>query len=279
MPVSDPRTVPASLSPEEKARRAAAFGSAADHYERYRPGPPEAAVSWLLPRRVDTVVDIGAGTGALTRLLTARADRIVAVEPDARMRAVLDAQVPGIEVVEGRGEAIPLPDGVADALTASSSWHWVDPVGGLREAARVLKPGGVLGALWSGPDPDSEFMVQARDLLAGAADHSSVDGATAETLRAVTSDPVPADHRLRIPSGLPFGEPANEVFRWEMALTAEDLIGLLGTLSWVITMEDGARTLLVDTARRLLEDVLGIAGEVTIEIPFRCDTYRAQRTA
>ena len=52
----------AGLSPEERAERAASFGQAAAHYERYRPGPPEAAVAWLIPRRVGTVVDVGAGT-------------------------------------------------------------------------------------------------------------------------------------------------------------------------------------------------------------------------
>lgn len=275
--MSQPGTPAAGLSPEEKAERAASFGQAAAHYERYRPGPPETAVAWLLPRRVGTVVDVGAGTGALTRLLAARAERVVAVEPDARMRAVLGSAVPGVEVVEGRGEALPLPDGVADALTASASWHWVDPVDGLREAARVLKPGGVVGALWSGPDPDSAFMAQARDLLTG-----SVAGAlpgAAGTLGAAAANPQPADQVLRIPEGLPFSEPENEVFRWDMGLTADDLVGLLGTMSWVILMDDGARASLFATVRRMLGEVLGVEGAVTVEVPFRCDTYRSRLLA
>ncbi|MDE3086947.1 MAG: class I SAM-dependent methyltransferase [Acidobacteriota bacterium] len=263
----------AGLSPEERAERAASFGQAAAHYERYRPGPPEAAVAWLIPRRVGTVVDVGAGTGALTRLLAARAERVVAVEPDERMRAVLGSVVPGVEVVEGRGEALPLPAGVADALTASASWHWVDPVGGLREAARVLKPGGIVGALWSGPDPDSAFMAQARDLLTGSA-ADTLPG-PAGTLRGAAAR-APADQVLRIPEGLPFSEPENEVFRWDMGLTADDLVGLLGTMSWVILMDEGARASLFATVRRLLGEVLGVEGAVTVEVPFRCDTYRSR---
>ncbi len=84
------------LTPEQKARRAASFGGAAAHYDRYRQGPPMAAVEWVLPSRVRTAVDLGAGTGALSRLLVERADEVVAVEPDDRMRAVLAESLPGV---------------------------------------------------------------------------------------------------------------------------------------------------------------------------------------
>ena len=61
---------------------------------------------------------------------------------------------------------MPLPDSCADAVVASASWHWMDPVPALHEVARVLVPGGILGALWSGPDPEGPFLAQARALLA-----------------------------------------------------------------------------------------------------------------
>jgi hypothetical protein len=56
-----PATTP--LSAEEMARRAASFGGIAEHYERYRPGPPVAAVDWILPVGAETAVDLGAGRG------------------------------------------------------------------------------------------------------------------------------------------------------------------------------------------------------------------------
>ena len=111
-------------------------------------------MDWIVPAHVGRVVDLGAGTGALTRLLVAKADEVVAVEPDDRMRSVLAEEVPGVRAVDGRGESMPLPDHCADAVLASSSWHWMDPVPTLREVGRVLVPGGTLGVLWSGPDPD-----------------------------------------------------------------------------------------------------------------------------
>jgi len=223
------------------------------------------------------VVDLGAGTGALARLLTDRADSVIAVEPDERMRGVLLAEVPGVTVVEGRGESMPLADQTADAVVASSSWHWVDPVEGLREVARVLKPGGTLGVLWAGPDPESPFMVQARTLLAGVGtEHAAGEGA-AETVRAMTTASNPASYLLQIPGGLPFTEPEYQAFHWDMALNADQLIGLLGTLSWVILMELDDREALFQLARRLLRDALGIDGDVMVDLAFRCDTYRTRR--
>ena len=154
------------LPAHEKEVRSGSFGSVATDYERYRQGPPQAAVDWILPPGLGTVVDLGAGTGALTRLLVGRAEKVVAIEPDDRMRSVLTQEIPGIRALAGRGESIPLPDGSADAVLASSSWHWMDPVPTLNEVGRVLVPGGVLGALWSGPDPEGPFLAQAQALLA-----------------------------------------------------------------------------------------------------------------
>jgi SAM-dependent methyltransferase len=266
--------VPLSQLPaDEKAKRAASFGAAASHYERYRPGPPPAAVDWVVPQHVGRIVDLGAGTGALTRLLTDRADEVVAVEPDDRMRAVLASEVPAARAVGGRGESIPLPDGFADAVIASSSWHWMDPLPTLHEVGRVLVPGGVLAALWSGPDPEGAFIDQARALLAqrpqGAGDTEAADAILTDTDR-----PLPT---LEILPGVPFEAPEHEIFRWDVALTADDLIGLLGTLSWVITMEPDVRERILTSARRLLAELLGVEGDVTVDVGFRCDVWRSAR--
>src|SRR5690349_11891828 len=96
------------------------FGAVASDYERFRPGPPTAAVDWWLPERVGRVVDLGAGTGALTRLLVDRADEVVAVEPDDRMRAILHQRVPSAVALAGRAESFELPGASADAVLASS---------------------------------------------------------------------------------------------------------------------------------------------------------------
>jgi SAM-dependent methyltransferase len=272
-----PEPEPVLLTPEQKAQRAASFGGVAEHYERYRPGPPVEAVEWILPRPARTVVDLGAGTGALSRLLVGRADEVVAVEPDDRMRAVLAEAVPGVRAVAGRGESMPLPDASADAVIASSSWHWMDPVPTLTEVARVLLPGGTLAAVWSGPDPESPFLAQAQALLKEGGGQAGLDEQSTEELAQAVNDPATLLQGLEIPPGLPFEQPEQTAITWDVALNADDLVGLLGTFSWVILMEDEARARLFATARRLLRDALGVEGDVTVDVGYRADVWKARR--
>jgi SAM-dependent methyltransferase len=272
--VADPEPVP--LTPEETAARAASFGAVAASYERYRPGPPPAAVDWILPARVSRVVDLGAGTGALARLLVGRADEVIAVEPDDRMRAVLADTVPGVQAVAGRGESMPLPDATVDAVVASSSWHWMDPVPTLREVGRVLVAGGTLAALWSGPDPESPFLAQAQALLGGGGT-AVLDEQEQTLLSEALNDRAATVQALEIPPGMPFEQPEQKVITWDVALDADELIGLLGTFSWVILMADDARDRLFETARRLLRDALGVEGDVTVDVGYRAEVWKTRR--
>ena len=269
----DPESVP--LSRAQKAERAASFGGVASHYARYRPGPPAEAVDWILPSGAPTVVDLGAGTGALARLLVARADEVVAVEPDDRMRAVLAEALPEVQALAGRGESIPLPDASADAVIASSSWHWMDPLPTLTEVARVLVPGGTLAAIWSGPDPESSFLAQAQAVLRDEG-RPALEGSEAE-LAQLVSGPSGTAQVLEIPPGVPFDQPEQTVITWDVALDADELVGLLGTFSWVILMEDDARTRLFETARRLLRDALGVAGDASVDVGYRAEVWTARR--
>jgi len=279
----DPGTaaVPLSqLAPEEKARRAASFGDVASHYERYRPGPPPAAVDWILPARVGRVVDLGAGTGALSRLLLDRAAEVIAVEPDDRMRSVLGQELPGVRAVEGRAESMPIPDAFVDAVVASSSWHWVDPVPALHEVGRVLVPGGTLGAVWSGPDPASPFLAQAQALLSerpSTASKEDQEGEESPLAELIMVDARRPESTLEIPPGVPFSPPDHRVFTWDMALNADELIGLLGTFSWIITMPEKSRQRVFAEARRLLRDFLAVEGDVTVDVGFRSVAWRSLR--
>jgi len=126
------------------------FGAHADEYERGRPEWPEAAARWLVPKGADLVVELGAGTGKLTRAVAALGVRVVAVEPDRRMLAVLRGL--GLEGVEGSAESIPFADGVADAVVAGSSLHWFELELALPEIARVLRPDGRFGFGWNHRD-------------------------------------------------------------------------------------------------------------------------------
>ncbi|MEU5029470.1 class I SAM-dependent methyltransferase [Streptomyces milbemycinicus] len=103
----------------------------------------------LLAEATGLVVEIGAGTGANFCHYPPRADRVIAVEPEPRLRAqaeraAADARV-HVEVRAGRAEALPVPDSSADAVVASLVLCTIaDVPKALAEAARVLKPGGRL---------------------------------------------------------------------------------------------------------------------------------------
>jgi SAM-dependent methyltransferase len=142
----------------EGVRREAAIGfdRAARTYERGRAGFPPAAVEAILreaaagPGR--TLLELGAGTGKLTRALVGSGARVVALEPVAGMRAVLAEVVPEAEIVDAVAEDVPLPAASADAVVAAQAFHWFDPERATAEIARVLRPGGLVALLWNRRD-------------------------------------------------------------------------------------------------------------------------------
>jgi SAM-dependent methyltransferase len=130
--------------------------AAADRYERGRPDYPAAAVAaiaerlGLRPGR--TVLDLAAGTGKLTRLLAPTGATVLAVEPVPEMRAELERCVPGVAVLEGTAERIPLGACSVDAVAVGQAFHWFDADAALRQIHRVLKPGGGVALIWNARD-------------------------------------------------------------------------------------------------------------------------------
>jgi hypothetical protein len=155
----------------------------------------------------------------------------------------------------------------------------MDTVPTLLEVGRILVPGGTLAAMWSGPDPDTGLIAQAQALLIGegTADVAGIDHESQAELSTALGDRNALVQELQIPPGVPFGQPEQTVFTWDVALNADELIGLLGTMSWVILMEDAARERLFDTARRVLRDALGVSGDVTVDIGYRAEVWKARR--
>jgi ubiquinone/menaquinone biosynthesis C-methylase UbiE len=150
-------------------RAAQAFDRAAEVYDRVRPEYPPEAVDWLVRTLGlapgETVVDLAAGTGKLTKTLARARARVIAVEPAPAMLAVLREHVPEAEAHEGTAEAIPLPDGCAHAVTVAQAFHWFSNDRALAEIHRVLRPGGRLALIWNRRRLDAPAQAALDDLL------------------------------------------------------------------------------------------------------------------
>jgi SAM-dependent methyltransferase len=131
---------------------ARSFDRAAAEYERTRPDYPDAVLESLPVPPEATVLDVGAGTGKLTRVLARRYARVIAVEPLNGMRSILERAVPGVEALAGRAEEIPLPDASVDAVFAAQAFHWFANDAAVAEIARVLHPGGLFCLVWNSAD-------------------------------------------------------------------------------------------------------------------------------
>ncbi len=131
------------------------------------PAIPTDAVRWLVGAEPLDVVDLGAGTGKLTRSLAALGHRVTAVEPLPEMIAHLRAGVPGVTAVEGGAEAIPLEDASADVVTVAQAFHWFDHEPALQEIARVLRPGGRIALIWNVRDETEDWVAELSDAMVG----------------------------------------------------------------------------------------------------------------
>jgi SAM-dependent methyltransferase len=127
------------------------FGQFADEYDSSRPFYPAEAIAWLTEDCKALVVDIGAGTGKLTRSLVDLGLAVVAVEPDPSMLRVLAERVPSARALRASAENLPLSAGSVDLVIAGQAWHWFDPELAWQSALRVLSPTGRIAVAWNAP--------------------------------------------------------------------------------------------------------------------------------
>jgi len=263
---------------ELTARRARSFGPVATTYDRVRPGYPPDGVSWLLeasgpasgvggpdasrraagmPRR--KVLDLGAGTGALTRDLVARGLDVVAVEPDPHMRAVLEERVPRADVRAGSAEDLPVEDGSVDVVVGAQMWHWVDVPRATAEVARVLRHGGTFGLLWNLRDERVEWMAELGSVFGGEDAHRHAAN-------------------VRLPAGSPFTAVAARDFRWSQELAPADIVDLVATRSHVAVLPEAERAEVLARVGDFVASHPAVAGRGRIVVPYVTSCWRATRT-
>lgn len=246
---------------------AVSFGAAAQDYDRYRMGPPAQALDWLLPADCAAVLDLGAGTGLLTRQLAGRTEDVVAVEPDARMREVLAGACPRATVLDGTGEHIPLPDARVDAVTISAAWHWMDPDAALPEIARVLRPGGTLGILYTRRDRRVPWLDR---LDAYVHDEMGTDDRIGDLIGRMNGGPW-------LPDGVPFTAPASHAVTWTAAMTAEEVTAMFATYSRFIALPAERKRELAARIEAKVRETAEIRDGLVL-LPLVCYCWRTRRT-
>jgi SAM-dependent methyltransferase len=233
---------------EDREVHARSFGPVAGRYERGRPPYPPAAVDWLLPRSARQVLDLGAGTGKLTRELLGRGLEVTAVDPSDGMLDELRRILPDVPALTGSAENIPLPDNCVDAVIVAQAWHWVDPARAVPEIARVLRPGGCLGLIWNLRDEREDWIRRLGQVIGSAEEPRQLD------------------------VGPPFAPAEVHDVAWTHRIGPDQLLDLVASRSYVILRPPDERAAVLAQVRQLIATHPALVGRTLYEVPYvtRC---------
>jgi SAM-dependent methyltransferase len=253
------------MSAELHRAAAVGFECAAEAYERGRPDFPARAVTFvaerldLAPGRV--LLELGAGTGKLTRLLAPSGARIVAVEPVAAMRRTLRGAAPAAAALDAVAEDLPLSDDSVDAAVAAQAFHWFDGTRAVAELARVLPAGGPLALVWNVRDEDEPWVRGLTELI--------------EPYRGDTPSHRSMRWREAFDRSAEFGTLERASFAYEHRTTADAVVDRIVSISFVAALPEAERERIAEGVRRLVPGD-GPGGREVV-FPYRTDVWTTRR--
>jgi ubiquinone/menaquinone biosynthesis C-methylase UbiE len=237
------------------------FDVTADAYERGRPEYPDEAVAFMRERlRIApgrTVLDLAAGTGKLTRALVPSGASLIGVEPVPGMREALRASLPGMSVLDGTAEAIPIDDGSVDAVVVGQAFHWFDGDRAIPEIARVLRPGGGLAIVFNVRDEDDPMQAALSEIW--------------EPHRGETPTHRTVSWREAFANQDVFTTLEHRAFRHEQLVDREHLVDRVVSVSFIAILEPSERDRVAEQVRSMVPD-----GHV-VSLPYRTDVFSADR--
>ena len=246
------------------------FDRAARSYALSRPGYPDEAVGFLLGGSTGDVLDLGAGSGALTRQLPARGVRyVVAAEPSGALlkelvsgcRTARAAGVAGVDVsgVQAGAERLPFADGSFDVVTVATAFHWFDADRALPEIARVLRTGGRLGLVWNTRAVTEPWTRDFDELLRSAQPAALAGDWGVGSVRSLdTSALFTATEYAEFPHSQP--------------LARTGLLDLVSSRSYVIALDEADRSALLHEVGALFDAAAGAA--TTLDVPYIAQCWR-----
>lgn len=229
-------------------------------YERGRPGYPSDAIA-LFAERLGLrpgrrVLDLGAGTGKLTRQLLAYGVEVVAVDPSESMRAQFERLVPGVPILAGSGEQIPAEPGSFDVVLVAQAFHWFDPARALAEISRVLRPGGGLGLVWNERDESVDWVRRLGEVMLWPERQPYRVG---------------MDFRPVIELGGLFVDAERHRFRHRQTLDHAGLLERVSSTSYIVAMPAAERAALMADVERYVASLPEL-----VELPYLTDLYVAR---
>ena len=228
--------------------RAESFGSAAEQYDRYRPGYPSVLIDELVSLGPANALDVGCGTGKVALSLMDRGVSVLGVDPDARMAEVarrhhVPVEIASFEAWEPAGRTY-------DLVTAGHAWHWVDPVIGLAKAAAVTVPGGTVALFWNYHVLDETLLAAFDDAYRAHAPELTVVGREPSENGSQDADPF---------EGSPdFRSLGNRIHRWPRTLDGDEWTAMLASFSDHARLGEPRLPDLQSALRRAIEQAGGV---------------------
>jgi SAM-dependent methyltransferase len=249
---------------------AAGFDAQAAAYERARPSYPPDAVAWIVdalrlgPGR--TVLDLAAGTGKLTRLLTPSGARVVAAEPVDGMLRALRAAVPHVDAIATTAESLALREAAVDGVTIAQAFHWFEPEPALEEIHRVIRPGGRLALIWNGRDMSVSWIAT----IWGIFDREEATAPWRKNRDRSWLDEPFTDSRW-------FGPLHAERFRHLQRTTPAAVVDRVASVSHIAALPPAEHQRVRDEITTLLAEHPETRGRDTLDFPYLVDAYWSER--
>jgi SAM-dependent methyltransferase len=243
-------------------RLSESFGAVAEAYDRGRPSYPADAVAWLLDGDAKVVLELGAGTGKLTREMVDQGHAVFATEKDPAMLAVLQERVPEVSAKVAGAEDIPANDRSVDVVIAAQAFHWFDHELAIPEMARVLKPGGHVALVWNFFDQRIPWVRRLIEVVGGGAGIGVGEHAARSTSQESLAE-----------SDL-FGDVEHQTFAFWQDVNRDTLVDIVASRSYVASLPDAEREAKLDAVRALYDDYG--RGHDGMQLPYVVECFRAK---
>jgi SAM-dependent methyltransferase len=233
-------------------------------YDQLRPEYAPEAVAWVADRCSlgpgSSVVDLAAGTGRLSgRFLELGVD-VIAVEPAANMRSVLQERFPTVQAIVATAESMPFDDGAVDAVVVGNAFHHFERDAAMAEIGRVLRPGGALAVFWAWPAEEAQQQIPGMRAIYEAVDATAGESAIVAAHRSWAELPAAVDG---------FDPFERREFPATHVLPAARLADLYATSSDVVSLPASTRAWLLNRISELsrgLPRTLRLPGRTVVDL-------------